>query len=54
MSAVAVLEVDPEHLANSTAPLALIYEQAGGNPDVLAFIAASWRHAVNGASSNSS
>ncbi|MEZ5375603.1 MAG: APC family permease [Acidimicrobiales bacterium] len=40
VSAVAVLEVDPEHLANSTAPLALIYEQAGGNPDVLAFIAA--------------
>lgn len=40
VAAVAVLQVDPASLAESDAPLALIFEQAGGNPDVLAFIAA--------------
>jgi len=38
--AVAVLQVAPDRLAESDAPLALIFEEAGGNPDVLAFIAA--------------
>ncbi|MDH3678632.1 MAG: APC family permease [Acidimicrobiia bacterium] len=38
--AVAVLEVDPVALAESDAPLTLVYDRAGGNPDVLAFIAA--------------
>ena len=40
VAAVAVLEVEPADLAATDAPLALIYERAGGNPDVLAFIAA--------------
>ncbi|MGI9607222.1 MAG: APC family permease [Acidimicrobiales bacterium] len=40
VAGVAVLQVDPQRLAQSDAPLALIYEEAGGNPDVLAFIAA--------------
>ena len=40
VAAVAVLQVDPDVLAQSDAPLALIFEHAGGNPDVLAFIAA--------------
>jgi amino acid transporter len=40
VAAVAVLEVEPASLAASDAPLALIYDRAGGNPDVLAFIAA--------------
>ena len=40
VAAVAVLQVAPSVLAESDAPLALIYERAGGNPDVLAFIAA--------------
>ena len=40
VSAVAVLEIDPEILGGSDAPLSLIYEGAGGNPDVLSFIAA--------------
>jgi basic amino acid/polyamine antiporter, APA family len=40
VAAVAVLVVDPSTLAASDAPLALIYEHAGGNPDVLALIAA--------------
>ncbi len=40
VAAVAVLQVEPVALAESDAPLALIYDRAGGNPDVLAFIAA--------------
>jgi amino acid transporter len=40
VAAVAVLQVEPAVLAESDAPLALIYEQSGGNPDILAFIAA--------------
>ena len=40
VAAVAVLEVAPARLSESDAPLALIYEQAGGNGDVMAFIAA--------------
>lgn len=40
VAAVAVLVVEPSTLARSDAPLALIYEHAGGNPDVLALIAA--------------
>ena len=40
VAAVAVLQVEPAALASSDAPLALIYDRAGGNPDVLAFIAA--------------
>ncbi len=40
VAAVAVLEVAPERLALSDAPLALIYEEAGGNRDVMASIAA--------------
>ncbi len=40
VAAVAVLEVSPHLLSESDAPLALIYEQAGGNADVLALIAA--------------
>jgi amino acid transporter len=40
VAAVAVLEVAPAALAETDAPLALIYERAGGNPDILAFIAA--------------
>ncbi|MCP5035390.1 MAG: amino acid permease, partial [Actinomycetia bacterium] len=40
VAAVAVLEVDPALLAESDAPLALIYEEAGGRAGVLAFIAA--------------
>lgn len=40
VAAVAVLEVAPAELSESDAPLALIYEQAGGNGDVMAFIAA--------------
>ena len=39
VAAVAVLEVAPERLSESDAPLALIYEEAGGNRDVMAFIA---------------
>ena len=40
VAGVAVLKVDPQILAASDAPLALVYEMAGGNPDILAFIAA--------------
>ncbi|MGI9598358.1 MAG: APC family permease, partial [Acidimicrobiales bacterium] len=40
VAAIAVLQVEPAALASSDAPLALIYDRAGGNPDVLAFIAA--------------
>jgi amino acid transporter len=40
VAAVAVLEVAPDRLSESDAPLALIYEQAGGNRDIMAFIAA--------------
>lgn len=40
ITAVAVLQVAPAALAESDAPLALVYEHAGGNPDVLAVIAA--------------
>lgn len=40
VAAIAVLQVEPALLAESDAPLALVYDQAGGNPDVLAFIAA--------------
>ena len=40
VAAMAVLQVEPEQLSKSDAPLALIYERAGGNGDVLAFIAA--------------
>lgn len=47
VSAVAVLEVEPAALAAADAPLALIYERAGGNGDVLALIAA--MAMVNGA-----
>ncbi len=40
VAAVAVLEVDPVHLGRSDAPLALVYERAGGDGDLLASIAA--------------
>ncbi len=40
VAAVAVLQVAPDRLAESDAPLALIFEESGGNPDVMAFIAA--------------
>lgn len=40
VAAVAVLVVEPSTLAGADAPLALIYEHAGGDPDVLALIAA--------------
>jgi len=40
VATVSVLQVAPASLAESDAPLAMIYERGGGNPDVLAFIAA--------------
>ena len=40
IAAIAVVHVEPEALARSDAPLALVYERAGGNGDVLAVIAA--------------
>ncbi|MEM9566197.1 MAG: APC family permease, partial [Actinomycetota bacterium] len=40
VAAIAVLAVAPATLAASDAPLALIYERAGGDPDVMASIAA--------------
>ncbi len=40
VAAVAVLEVDPVRLGQSDAPLALVYQQAGGAPDVIAFVGA--------------
>jgi basic amino acid/polyamine antiporter, APA family len=39
VSAVAVLNVHPDVLGDSDAPLALVYEQAGGNEDLLSVIA---------------
>jgi amino acid transporter len=40
VAGVAVLQVEPAALAESEAPLSLIYERAGGDPEVLASIAA--------------
>ncbi len=40
VSATAVLAVEPARLAASSAPLALVFERSGGNPDLLAAIAA--------------
>ncbi len=40
VAAISVLQVSPERLSESDAPLAFIYEEAGGNRDVMAFIAA--------------
>lgn len=40
VAAISVLQVSPERLRESDAPLALIYGEAGGSRDVMAFIAA--------------
>lgn len=40
VAAMAVLQVEPARLSESDAPLALIYEEAGGSRDLMAFIAA--------------